>query len=67
LAERLNHELVQRAIDVQGTCSGEHGIGLHKMGFLVTEAGAGAIDMMRTLKRALDPKNIMNPGKIFVI
>jgi D-lactate dehydrogenase (cytochrome) len=67
LAERLNHELVQRAIDVQGTCSGEHGIGLHKMGFLVTEAGAGAIDMMRTLKRALDPKNIMNPGKIFVL
>ena len=65
LAEKLNHELVQRAIDVQGTCSGEHGIGLHKMDFLVTEAGAGAIDMMRTVKRALDPKNIMNPGKIF--
>ena len=65
LAERLNHELVQRAIEAQGTCSGEHGIGLHKMDFLVTEAGAGAIDVMRTLKRALDPKNIMNPGKIF--
>ena len=65
LAERLNQELVQRAIDVQGTCSGEHGIGLHKMEFLVNEAGAGAIEMMRTLKRALDPKNIMNPGKIF--
>jgi D-lactate dehydrogenase (cytochrome) len=66
-AERLNQELVQRALDVQGTCSGEHGIGLHKMDFLVTEAGAGAIVMMRTLKRALDPKNILNPGKIFVI
>jgi D-lactate dehydrogenase (cytochrome) len=65
LAERLNQELVQRAIDMQGTCSGEHGIGLHKMDFLVNEAGVGAIDMMRTLKRALDPKNIMNPGKIF--
>ena len=65
LAERLNQELVQRAIDAQGTCSGEHGIGLHKMGFLVNEAGAGAIEMMRTIKRALDPKNIMNPGKIF--
>ena len=65
LAEKLNQELVQRAIDVQGTCSGEHGIGLHKMEFLVNEAGAGAIEMMRTLKRALDPKNIMNPGKIF--
>ncbi len=65
LAERLNQELVQRAIDMQGTCSGEHGIGLHKMDFLVNEAGVGAINMMRTLKRALDPKNIMNPGKIF--
>jgi len=67
LAERLNHEVVQRAIAAQGTCSGEHGIGLHKMDFLVTEAGAGAVDMMRTLKRALDPKNIMNPGKIFTL
>lgn len=66
-AERLNRDVVQRAIDAQGTCSGEHGIGLHKMDFLVTEAGAGAVEMMRTLKRALDPKNIMNPGKIFVI
>ena len=65
LAEKLNHELVQRAIAVQGTCSGEHGIGLHKMQFLVDEAGVGAIEMMRTIKRALDPKNIMNPGKIF--
>src|ERR1700712_2870222 len=60
-AERLNEELVQRAIDVGATCCGEHGIGLHKMDFLVTEAGAGAIEMMRAVKRALDPKNIMNP------
>ncbi len=67
LAERLNNEVVQRAIEAQGTCTGEHGIGLHKMGFLVTEAGDGAIAMMRTLKRALDPKNIMNPGKIFTL
>ncbi|MEP7296909.1 MAG: FAD-linked oxidase C-terminal domain-containing protein [Burkholderiales bacterium] len=66
-AERLNQEVVQRAIAAQGTCSGEHGIGLHKMDFLVSEAGAGALDMMRTLKRALDPKNIMNPGKIFTL
>jgi D-lactate dehydrogenase (cytochrome) len=64
-AERLNLQLVQRALRLDGTCTGEHGIGLHKMGFLVDEAGAGAVDMMRTLKRALDPKNIMNPGKIF--
>jgi len=66
-AERLNNQVVQRAIAAQGTCSGEHGIGLHKMDFLVTEAGAGAVAMMRTLKCALDPKNIMNPGKIFAL
>ena len=45
--------------------TGEHGIGLHKQGFLVDEAGAGAVETMRLLKRALDPKNILNPGKIF--
>ena len=66
-AERLNHALVHRALGMQGTCTGEHGIGLHKQGFLIDEAGAGAVAMMRTLKRALDPKNIMNPGKIFAL
>jgi len=65
VAEKLNHDLVARALRLEGTCTGEHGVGLHKMGFLVDEAGAGAVDMMRTIKRALDPKNIMNPGKIF--
>ena len=64
-AEKLNHQLVARALSMQGTCSGEHGVGLHKMDFLLTEAGTGAVDMMRTIKRALDPHNIMNPGKIF--
>ena len=65
VAEALNHQLVHRALSLEGTCTGEHGIGLHKMDFLLTETGAGAVDMMRTIKRALDPKNIMNPGKIF--
>jgi len=65
LAEQLNHSLVTRALRLGGTCTGEHGIGLHKMDFLVTETGSGAVEMMRTIKRALDPKNIMNPGKIF--
>ncbi len=64
-AEKLNNQLVARALSLEGTCTGEHGVGLHKMDFLVTEAGAGAVDMMRTIKRALDPRNIMNPGKIF--
>lgn len=67
VAEDLNHKLVARALRLGGTCTGEHGVGLHKMGFLVDEAGAGAVDMMRTIKRALDPKNIMNPGKIFAL
>jgi D-lactate dehydrogenase (cytochrome) len=65
IAEDLNHKLVSRALRLGGTCTGEHGIGLHKMDFLVTEAGVGAVNMMRTLKQALDPHNIMNPGKIF--
>ena len=65
--EQLNVQMVQRALRLNGTCSGEHGIGLHKMGYLVEEAGAGAVDMMRSIKRALDPKNIMNPGKVFTV
>jgi D-lactate dehydrogenase (cytochrome) len=66
-AETLNDGVVRRALQVQGTCSGEHGIGLHKMGFLVEETGDGAVELMRQIKRSLDPGNIMNPGKIFVL
>ncbi len=66
-AEQLNQQLVHRALKLDGTCTGEHGIGLHKMDFLVTETGTGAVAMMRSIKRALDPKNIMNPGKIFLL
>ena len=67
IAEGLNHKLVTRALALEGTCTGEHGVGLHKMYFLVTETGNGAVEMMRTIKRALDPLNIMNPGKIFTL
>jgi len=66
-AEALNHQLVHRALAMQGTCTGEHGVGLHKMDFLRAEAGDGAITMMATIKQALDPLNIMNPGKIFAL
>jgi len=59
--------MVERALRLEGTCTGEHGIGLHKMGYLVEEAGDGAVAMMRQIKRALDPKNIMNPGKVFAL
>ncbi|MDO9030030.1 MAG: FAD-linked oxidase C-terminal domain-containing protein [Hydrogenophaga sp.] len=66
-AEVLNNQLVARALRLEGTCTGEHGVGLHKMDFLLTEAGSGAVDMMRSIKRALDPDNILNPGKIFAL
>jgi D-lactate dehydrogenase (cytochrome) len=64
-AERLNDEIVRLALSMDGTCTGEHGIGLHKMGFLVEEVGEDAIDLMRRIKRSFDPDNILNPGKIF--
>jgi D-lactate dehydrogenase (cytochrome) len=64
-AERLNDEIVRLAIAMDGTCTGEHGIGLHKIGFLVEEAGEDAIDLMRGIKRTFDPFGILNPGKIF--
>jgi D-lactate dehydrogenase (cytochrome) len=55
-----------RALAMDGTCTGEHGIGQGKQPFLIDELGA-AIDVMRTIKRALDPDNILNPGKIFAL
>ncbi|HEY0877977.1 MAG TPA: FAD-linked oxidase C-terminal domain-containing protein [Zeimonas sp.] len=64
-AERLNEQIVRLALSMDGTCTGEHGVGLHKMGFLEEEAGEDAIDLMRRIKRALDPDDILNPGKIF--
>ncbi|HEX2530517.1 MAG TPA: FAD-linked oxidase C-terminal domain-containing protein [Burkholderiaceae bacterium] len=63
-AEGINGRMVSRAIAMDGTCTGEHGVGIHKMEFLVQEHGADAIDTMRAIKHALDPKNIMNPGKV---
>ncbi|BCA62642.1 lactate dehydrogenase [Sphingomonas sp. HMP9] len=60
----INDRLVARALAMDGTCTGEHGIGLGKQDWLVKELG-DAVDVMRVLKRALDPKNLFNPGKIF--
>jgi D-lactate dehydrogenase (cytochrome) len=63
--DRLNERLVRRALAMGGTCTGEHGIGIGKQGFLVEEAGAGAVALMRQIKETLDPRGILNPGKIF--
>ena len=65
-ARRLNERMVLRALDMGGTCSGEHGVGIGKMKFLEREHGA-ALEVMRTIKRALDPDNRMNPGKMVQI
>eukprot|EP01134_Creolimax_fragrantissima_P005308 CFRG5308T1 len=63
-AHKLNEKMVLRAISMEGTCTGEHGIGLGKKKYLEQEMGAEAVEMMRIMKRALDPHNILNPGKI---
>jgi D-lactate dehydrogenase (cytochrome) len=65
-ARTLNGRLVHRALRMGGTCSGEHGIGTGKMQYLEAEHGEG-VSVMRDLKRALDPDNRMNPGKIIEI
>ena len=62
-ARRLNDRLVGRALALGGTCTGEHGLGSGKMKFMEAEHGL-SVDVMRTLKRALDPENRMNPGKM---
>ena len=63
-AEQLNHRVVMRALEMGGTCTGEHGVGYGKAKFLRKEHGDAAVEVMRTLKASLDPDNIMNPGKV---
>jgi D-lactate dehydrogenase (cytochrome) len=58
-------DLVKLAISMGGTCTGEHGVGLRKKPYLPTELGAETVATMVLIKRAMDPKNILNPGKIF--
>ncbi len=64
-AEAINERLVRRALSMDGTCTGEHGIGLHKQAFLAEEVGPAGVDLMRRIKAALDPLGLMNPGKVF--
>ena len=63
-AEEFHARLVERALAHDGTCTGEHGVGYGKARFLAAEHGAAAVEMMREIKRALDPEGIFNPGKV---
>ncbi len=63
-AERFLSRLVERALAMDGTCTGEHGVGQGKRKYLEAEHGIGAVDLMRTIKQAIDPQGIMNPGKV---
>ena len=65
-AEDVGSALVKRALAMGGTCTGEHGIGIRKISALNQEMGA-AVDLMRSLKQAVDPTNIMNPGKVMPV
>jgi D-lactate dehydrogenase (cytochrome) len=67
VVEAFNERLVKRALAMDGTCTGEHGVGQGKMKYLATELGVPAVMAMRSIKQALDPQNIMNPGKIFAL
>ena len=63
-SEHLNSQLVEMALEADGTCTGEHGIGLHKLDFMRQEHGEDALALMWALKKAYDPLNILNPGKV---
>jgi|SRR5579859_1596425 len=66
-AAEINERMVKRALALDGTCTGEHGVGYGKIGFVEEEHGPATIGVMREIKRALDPHNLMNPGKVLRI
>ncbi|KAJ3122857.1 hypothetical protein HK098_002433 [Nowakowskiella sp. JEL0407] len=63
--ELFRHEISAKAIELGGTCTGEHGVGIGKRELLVEELGKDAIDVMHSIKSAIDPNHILNPGKVF--
>jgi D-lactate dehydrogenase (cytochrome) len=66
-AKKIATDMAQRAIAMGGTCTGEHGVGTGKIELLKEEMGPGSISLMETIKTAIDPENIMNPGKMLII
>ncbi|KAF9464057.1 FAD-linked oxidase-like protein [Collybia nuda] len=65
VAREAVHRMVKRAIALDGTCTGEHGVGLGKKEFLIEELGLGTVELMKTVKRAIDPLGLFNPGKLY--
>jgi D-lactate dehydrogenase (cytochrome) len=65
VVEDINHNIVTRAVELGGTCTGEHGIGIGKRKFMELEHGQ-SYQLMRRIKELIDPKGLMNPGKIFL-
>lgn len=64
ILEKINHDIVVKAVDLGGTCTGEHGVGIGKRQFMELEHGK-SLDLMKRIKTVIDPKGLMNPGKIF--
>ncbi|GJN91094.1 hypothetical protein Rhopal_004111-T1 [Rhodotorula paludigena] len=62
--ERLVHNMVERAQRMDGTATGEHGVGIGKKPYVENELGSGTVELLRQVKRMIDPQNIMNPGKL---
>ncbi len=64
-AERYKDAMAELAISMEGTCTGEHGVGSGKRHLLVKELGRDAVNLMRKIKKTIDPHNLLNPGKVF--
>lgn len=64
IADGAVHRMVERAIALDGTCTGEHGVGVGKKEYLRAELGDGTVQLMKLVKDAIDPQGIMNPGKV---
>jgi len=64
IAKTFNKRLIERALKMEGTCTGEHGVGMGKIGSMTMELGEDVVSIMGDIKKALDPDGLMNPGKV---